>query len=121
MRIAGVKFSRNEVGRRPVLNSQVTARRYRSNQRLAPQERLRRSYFQRRPNFFEQLLAKNRNHRYNAIKMNDPSQIGRPAARRSAALRARRRHMPLQLSASQPTTLGAPRDPAEAPAEDENG
>src|SRR5271155_3668362 len=67
----------------------MTARRCRAIGRLALRERLGCSLFRRPANFPEQMLARNRKHRYNAIRMNDPSQIGRPAPRRSAALRAR--------------------------------
>jgi hypothetical protein len=52
------------------------------------QERLRRSHFQHLMNFLERLLARNRNCCYTAIRMIDPSQIGRPVTRGSA-LRAR--------------------------------
>jgi hypothetical protein len=39
--------------------------------------------------FVEQLLDRRRKHRYDAIRMNDLSQIGRPMTRRRAALGAR--------------------------------
>jgi hypothetical protein len=61
------------------------------------------SFFQHVTNFLKQFLDRSRERRYDAITMNDQSQIGRPTPTRSAAaLRARAETYPFRISASQP-------------------
>jgi hypothetical protein len=51
------------------------------------------------PPFFEQLLAKNRNHHYTAITMNALSQTEKPDTTRGTALASLARHFTLHVGA----------------------